>query len=82
MLPGDDRHTEVAHDAANRPGPNTCRTAQSAIWPSAEVADLVAILARDDGGHITAQEIGIDGGLGLNTLFVGPRQAMSSSESA
>ena len=48
----------------------------------AEVADLVALLARDDGGHITAQEIGIDGGLALNTLFVGPTQAMSPSRSA
>jgi NAD(P)-dependent dehydrogenase (short-subunit alcohol dehydrogenase family) len=48
----------------------------------AEVADLVAFLARDDGGYITAQEIGIDGGLGLNTLFVGPTQAMSPSRSA
>jgi NAD(P)-dependent dehydrogenase (short-subunit alcohol dehydrogenase family) len=38
----------------------------------AEVAALVAFLVRDDAGYITAQEIGIDGGLGLNTLFVGP----------
>ncbi|MBB5167629.1 NAD(P)-dependent dehydrogenase (short-subunit alcohol dehydrogenase family) [Mycobacterium sp. AZCC_0083] len=37
-----------------------------------EVADLVAFLTRDDAGYITAQEIGIDGGLGLNTLYVGP----------
>lgn len=37
-----------------------------------EVADLVCFLARDDAGYLTAQEIGIDGGLGLNTLFVGP----------
>ncbi|MCA2319837.1 SDR family oxidoreductase [Mycobacterium intracellulare] len=36
-----------------------------------EVADLVAFLARDDAGYITAQEICIDGGLELNTLFVG-----------
>jgi NAD(P)-dependent dehydrogenase (short-subunit alcohol dehydrogenase family) len=37
-----------------------------------EVADLVAFLARDSSGYITAQEVGIDGGLELNTLFVGP----------
>jgi len=37
-----------------------------------EVADLVAFLVRDDAGYITAQEIGIDGGLQLNPLFVGP----------
>lgn len=37
-----------------------------------EVADLVGFLASDGAGYITAQEIGIDGGLGLNTLFVGP----------
>lgn len=36
-----------------------------------EVADLVAFLARDGAGYITAQDIGIDGGLELNTLFVG-----------
>lgn len=37
-----------------------------------EVADLVAFLARDGAGYITAQDIGIDGGLELNTLVVGP----------
>jgi NAD(P)-dependent dehydrogenase (short-subunit alcohol dehydrogenase family) len=37
-----------------------------------EVADLVAFLTRDDAGYITAQDIGIDGGLGLNMLYVGP----------
>jgi NAD(P)-dependent dehydrogenase (short-subunit alcohol dehydrogenase family) len=37
-----------------------------------EVADLVAFLARDDSGYITAQEVGIDGGLQLNELYVGP----------
>ncbi|WAJ42654.1 SDR family NAD(P)-dependent oxidoreductase [Mycobacterium sp. Aquia_216] len=37
-----------------------------------EVADLVAFLARDASGYITAQEIGIDGGLQLNSLYVGP----------
>jgi acetoacetyl-CoA reductase len=35
-----------------------------------EVADLVAFLARDDAGYITAQEIGIDGGLELNTFSI------------
>lgn len=37
-----------------------------------EVAELVAFLIRDHAGYITAQEIGIDGGLQLNSLFVGP----------
>ena len=37
-----------------------------------EVADLVAFLARDASGYITAQEIGIDGGLQLSSLYVGP----------
>jgi NAD(P)-dependent dehydrogenase (short-subunit alcohol dehydrogenase family) len=37
-----------------------------------EVADLVAFLTRDGSGYITAQEIGIDGGMQLNDLFVGP----------
>ena len=32
-----------------------------------EVTDLVTFLARDDAGYITAQEIGIDGGLELDT---------------
>lgn len=39
-----------------------------------EVADLVTFLARDASGYITAQEIGIDGGLQLYSLFVGPTQ--------
>jgi NAD(P)-dependent dehydrogenase (short-subunit alcohol dehydrogenase family) len=38
----------------------------------AEVADLVAFLTRDESAYITAQEVGIDGGLQLNDLFVGP----------
>jgi NAD(P)-dependent dehydrogenase (short-subunit alcohol dehydrogenase family) len=37
-----------------------------------EVADLVAFLASDGAGYITAQDISIDGGMELNTLFVGP----------
>lgn len=37
-----------------------------------EVADLVVFLASDGAGYITAQDISIDGGMGLNTLFVGP----------
>jgi acetoacetyl-CoA reductase len=42
-----------------------------------EVADLVAFLVGDGAGYITAQDISIDGGMELNTLFVGParRQA-------
>jgi NAD(P)-dependent dehydrogenase (short-subunit alcohol dehydrogenase family) len=39
-----------------------------------EVADLVAFLSGDGAGYITAQDIGIDGGLELNSLFVGPTQ--------
>jgi acetoacetyl-CoA reductase len=37
-----------------------------------EVADLVSFLASDGAGYITAQDISIDGGMALNTLFVGP----------
>jgi NAD(P)-dependent dehydrogenase (short-subunit alcohol dehydrogenase family) len=40
-----------------------------------EVADLVAFLVRETSGYITAQEIGIDGGLQLDSLFVGPTRA-------
>jgi NAD(P)-dependent dehydrogenase (short-subunit alcohol dehydrogenase family) len=36
-----------------------------------EVAALVAFLASDVAGYITAQDIGIDGGLGLNPLSLG-----------
>jgi NAD(P)-dependent dehydrogenase (short-subunit alcohol dehydrogenase family) len=38
---------------------------------SAEVAALVAFLASEDAGYITAQEISIDGGLGLNPVSLG-----------
>jgi acetoacetyl-CoA reductase len=37
-----------------------------------EVADLVAFLVSDGAEYITAQDISIDGGMDLNTLFVGP----------
>ncbi|GBG38904.1 SDR family oxidoreductase [Mycobacterium montefiorense] len=45
-----------------------------------EVADLVAFLVRDASGYITAQEIGIDGGLQLNPLYVGPSRAGRAGE--
>jgi NAD(P)-dependent dehydrogenase (short-subunit alcohol dehydrogenase family) len=37
----------------------------------AEIAALVAFLAGEEAGYITAQEISIDGGLGLNPLSLG-----------
>ena len=41
----------------------------------AEVAALVAFLAGEDAGYITAQEISIDGGLGLNQMSLGNANA-------
>jgi NAD(P)-dependent dehydrogenase (short-subunit alcohol dehydrogenase family) len=40
-----------------------------------EVAAVVAFLASGEAGYITGQEIGVDGGLGLNTMTLGSAAA-------
>ena len=39
-----------------------------------EVAALVSFLASEDAGYVTGEEVGIDGGLALNTMSLGSRR--------
>ncbi|MGY4653151.1 NAD(P)-dependent dehydrogenase (short-subunit alcohol dehydrogenase family) [Mycobacterium sp. URHB0021] len=69
-----DRHAEGDGVVPGRSGCIRAAILSDRFGRPEEVADLVAFLSGDGAGYITAQEIGIDGGLGLNSLFVGPTQ--------